>query len=100
MKTSSIQAEFAKNVALLILYIESCGYHVTFGDAYAKSGHKKGSFHYKKLAIDLNLFDEQFNYLSETEDHLPFGKYWEFLGGSWGGSFKNSDGNHYSWGEE
>jgi hypothetical protein len=27
------------------------------------------------------------------------GEYWELIGGTWGGRFKNPDGNHYSYGE-
>ena len=75
------------------------GYAVTLGDAWAKDGHKKGSFHYDRLAIDLNLFKDGI-WLKETEDHQEFGEYWISLGGSWGGNFKRvKDGNHYSLGE-
>jgi hypothetical protein len=48
------QSKFVKMVALLILYTYELGYEITFGDAWAKKGHKKGSFHYQRLAIDLN----------------------------------------------
>ena len=85
-------------VASLILYIYQSGYEATFGDAYAKTGHSKNSFHYKRLAIDLNLFKDGV-YLEKTEDHRPFGKYWKLLGGTWGGDFTRKDGNHYSLGE-
>jgi len=90
------QSEFARKVALLIHFAYEQGYEITFGDAWAKSGHKKGSYHYQRLAIDLNLFRDG-KYLQETEDHEPLGLFWESLGGTWGGRFK--DGNHYSWGE-
>ena len=93
------QAEFARKIALLILFIEDQGYHVTFGDAFAKTGHTARSFHYKRLAIDLNLFDADWNYLPRTEDHRQFGEFWESIGGTWGGNFKRKDGNHYSMGE-
>lgn len=92
------QSEFAKMVAYLILYAYYLGYDITFGDAYATSGHSKNSFHYKRLAIDLNLFKDG-KYLTETSDHLPLGEHWESMGGTWGGRFKNPDGNHYSLGE-
>lgn len=112
-------------IALLIIYIYTKGYRVTFGDAWAQdvnpvidylykkqaegedvdylliilhnarhARHK--SFHYKRLAIDLNLFKDGV-WMTKTSDHEPFGKFWELLGGSWGGRF--GDGNHYSWGE-
>ena len=85
-------------VALLIIKATELGYELTFGDAYATRGHKKDSFHGKRLAIDLNLFKDG-KYLTETEDHRLLGEYWISIGGTWGGNFKNPDGNHYSWGE-
>jgi len=90
------QSIFAKKIALLILFAYEQGYEITLGDAWARDGHKDGSFHYKRLAIDLNLFKDG-NYLTETSDHEPLGLFWETLGGTWGGRF--DDGNHYSYGE-
>ena len=90
------QSEFVRKIAILILFIYDHGYELTFGDAYAIAGHKKNSFHYSRLAIDLNLFKDGV-YLTETKDHEPFGEIWESLGGTWGGRFKNPDGNHYSY---
>jgi len=92
------QSEFVFNVARLIDFAYAQGYELTFGDAWARDGHRPGSFHYKRLAIDLNLFRNG-EYLTSTEDHLPLGVFWESLGGTWGGRFSNPDGNHYSWGE-
>ena len=92
----NLQSEFCRKVALLILFAYEQGYELTFGDAHASSGHKLNSFHYKRLAIDLNLFKDG-KYLTETSDHEQLGLFWESLGGTWGGRFK--DGNHYSWGE-
>lgn len=90
------QSIFARKIALLILYIYERGYEVTFSDAYATDGHKDNSFHYKRLAIDLNLFKGGV-YLKETKDHIQFGLFWESIGGTWGGRWE--DGNHYSFGE-
>ena len=90
------QSKFAHMVALLILHAEQLGFEVTLGDAWATSGHIDDSYHYKRLAIDLNLFKNG-HYMTETEDHEPLGLYWESIGGSWGGRF--NDGNHYSLGE-
>ena len=87
------QSKFVGMVARLIDFAHGHGYELTFGDAYAKTGHMKNSLHYKRLAIDLNLFQEGV-YLTQTDDHLPIGEYWESIGGSWGGRF--NDGNHYS----
>jgi len=87
------QSEFTRKVALLILFAYEEGYTLTFGDAWAQSGHRIGSLHYDRLAIDLNLFKDGI-WLKETEDHRELGEFWELLGGSWGGRF--GDGNHYS----
>lgn len=89
------QSNFARKVSLLILYAYEKGYELTFGDAYAKTGHSSNSFHYKRLAVGLNLFRDS-KYLTETSDHLILGEFWESIGGTWGGRFKNHDGNHYS----
>lgn len=100
-KLLTAQATFTRKIALLILYAFEQGYLITFGAAYTTTGHKKNSYHYKRLAIDLNLFDFEGNYLTKTKDHLPLGRFWKSLGGTWGGDFTNiKDGNHYSWGEK
>lgn len=92
------QSKFARMAALLIQFAYEQGYEVTFGDAWAggRYGHVKGSFHYKRLAIDLNLFRAG-HYLSATKSHKPLGEFWEQMGGTWGGRF--GDGNHYSYWE-
>ena len=74
------------------------GYEFTYGDAWANSGHKKNSFHYKRLAIDINLFKDDM-YLTKTEDHAELGKFWKSLHPdcTWGGDFEDPDGNHYSY---
>ncbi len=92
------QSVFAKMIPLLILFAYEKGYEVTLGDAWAHDGHKKGSFHYKRLAIDLNLFKNG-RFLRSTKAHQPLGEFWESISGSWGGRFKNPDGNHYSYTE-
>lgn len=58
--------------------------------------HMKNSLHYEGLAIDIDLYDADGNYLSKTEDHAEFGYYWKTLHPlcAWGGDFR--DGNHYS----
>lgn len=96
MKLSEKQQEFTRMVGLLIAFATQKGYGLTFGDAYASSGHKKGSFHYSRLAVDLNLFKGG-HYMNATKDHQELGEFWESIGGTWGGRF--NDGNHYSLGE-
>jgi len=93
MSLSDKQAYFTSMVALLIQYANARGYQLTFGDAYTKTGHMKNSLHGKRLAVDFNLFRNG-KYLTETKDHEFLGIFWESIGGSWGGRFK--DGNHYS----
>jgi hypothetical protein len=92
------QSEFVRMDAILIQYATQQGYELTFGDAYATTGHIANSFHYKRLAIDLNLFKDG-KYLTSTESHRPLGEFWMTIGGTWGGNFSNPDGNHYSFGE-
>ena len=92
------QSEFARAIGLLIIYAYQLGYELTFGDAWAKTGHKKGSWHYKRLAFDLNAFKKG-KFQRTTKAHRPLGEFWESLGGTWGGRFTHKDGNHYSWGE-
>jgi hypothetical protein len=98
MSINEQQFQFMKMLALLILYALERGYQLTGGDLYAKTGHIQGSFHYKRLAIDLNLFKNGV-YLRKTEAHRFLGEFWESIGGTWGGRFRNKDGNHYSLGE-
>jgi len=101
------QVEFARAVPRLIDKAFELGYQVTLGDAYrdprAPYG-SKSSRHRQRLAIDLNLFvgltnprskKTKWHYVTSTEKHKPLGKYWESIGGIWGGRF--DDGNHYEW---
>lgn len=89
------QNKFAGMVALLILYAQSLGYQVTFGDAFRDPrvpyGHPK-STHRVRLAIDLNLFKDG-RYIHSNEDHAPLHDYWDKLGGS---ARIDGDANHYS----
>ena len=98
------QRRFAKMVAALINKAHDLGYELTLVDAYRDPrlhgafGEKKGygagrSCHKLRLAIDLNLFKDG-KYLDRSEDHKPLGEWWESMGGTWGGRFR--DGNHYS----
>ena len=89
----SKQSLFAFMVAMLVKKAYELGYEVTLGDAFAHDGHKTGSLHYIRLAIDLNLFKDG-KFLNESDDHQELGEYWESIGGSWGGRY--DDGNHYS----
>lgn len=98
MSIRETQSLFVQMVGKLIEFAYSNGYQLTFGDTYATTGHKEGSFHYKRLAVDFNLFKDG-TWLTDTESHRPLGEFWESLGGTWGGRFNHPDGNHYSLGE-
>ena len=89
------QELFARLLPHLLLKLHELGYQARIGDVFAHDGHRKGSCHYIKLAVDINLFkDGQF--LTTTDDHLQLGVFWESLNPlcRWGGRF--NDGNHYS----
>ena len=102
------QQSFSRMVPLLLSKAFELGYEVTLGDAYrdprvhGKVGEQKSyshpnSFHKVRLAIDINLFTKDGEYLTGTEGHDKLGEYWESIGGTWGGRFR--DPNHYSLGE-
>lgn len=97
---SAKQARFTLMIGKLILWAYGHDYRLTFGDAYAKTGHMKESVHYIRLAVDFNLFKRdlhgRWRYCTSTEAHRPLGDYWKSIGGAWGGNFKKRDGNHYS----
>ena len=87
------QSRFVRLISLLIQFADLNGFEITFGDAWANSGHMDNSLHYSRLAIDINLFSLD-ECLTETNDYNVLGQYWESLGGSWGGRF--GDGCHFS----
>jgi len=98
------QRRFTMMVGQLIQFAYCQGYELSFGDAFrdprvhgqvgTKVGYgRRDSNHKIRLAIDLNLFKNG-RYLRSTKAHKPLGLFWESIGGSWGGRFK--DGNHYS----
>lgn len=93
---STHQRRFTWMVHLLVGYAYNHGYELTYDDTFAKTGHSENSFHYKRLAVDFNLFKDGV-YLTETKNHKPLGEYWESIGGTWGGRFGKLDGNHYSY---
>jgi len=107
MKLQVKQAIFAKNVGLLLDRIFQSPFTCTLGDAYrsaeqAEINAKKGigiknSLHCKRLAIDLNLFNNDGEYLTSGPDYQCFGEYWKSLHplNRWGGDFKLKDFGHF-----
>jgi len=106
-KLSEHQRQFSRMVGLLLVYLpilserEGKKFEVAIADAQSKPEYgvhsiKPLSFHFKKLAIDLDLFIDGV-YQETSEAHKPLGDFWKFLGGTWGGDFIKKDGNHYSY---
>lgn len=108
MKLSEKQMIFTYNVAQLIEYIYANQYAATFGDAFrspeqAEINAKKGigikdSLHTQRLAIDLNLFNEKKEYVTDKKSYERFGNYWKSLhkDNVWGGDWKTLvDSNHF-----
>ena len=88
-------------IALLIDYAATKGYDVRISFAYRCQSCPIGSrdsFHKKYLAIDLDLFRNG-NYLKDINEYHPLGVFWESIGGSWGGRFRNPEKCHFSLGE-
>jgi hypothetical protein len=99
------QSKLLLSVCKLIAYSTSLGYQVTGGELertaeqaalYVKQG--KGilnSPHCQRLAIDLNFYVD--GMLKADRKSLELvGKFWESLGGTWGGRFtKYDDSRHF-----
>lgn len=106
MKLSEKQQIFTLNVAQLILWAESQGYRLTFGETFrpkemaaiyaAKGIGIKDSQHCKRLAVDFNLFCRGV-YMQDSESYARLGVAWEALhpDNRWGGRWENKDGNHF-----
>lgn len=103
------QKIFSKNLANFILWIYNEGYSVTFGEVWrspeeAKIQANKGagisnSLHCDRLAVDLNIFDENNLLLVSVNALQNFGGQWKTynVNNKWGGDFKSRpDANHYS----
>jgi hypothetical protein len=97
MTLGQAQRDFAKMVGDLVVHAYLIGYEITFGDAWAKTGHKQGSNHYIRLAIDLNLFKDG-EYLADGPEmlkgHSLLHDYFDTLGGA---KRIANDLNHYSY---
>lgn len=97
------QQRFTLMVRQLITQAHDMGYGITFGETWrppqqaeydAEHGTGiKHSLHCSRLAVDLNLFRGDV-YLTRTDDYKALGRWWEQIGGTWGGRF--GDGNHFS----
>ena len=102
------QSLFAGNVAKLIIFIQKSGFGCTFGEAWRSADQAKlyaeqgkgiiNSLHCKRMAVDLNLFADDGDYLTDKASYQPFGTYWKSLyhANRWGGDFVHLvDSNHF-----
>ena len=119
MRLREKQSLFVVYLTKLLAFGHSKGYEFTLGEAgvtnprkirWVPDGvnkrttspmedgeHMEGSLHYKRLAIDLNLFvDGRYITSSTNPAYVELGTYWESLHElcTWGGRF--SDANHFS----
>lgn len=98
------QWDFTELHAKLVLHMIECGYHPRTAFFYRSKDEATrlgfpNSNHTRFLAVDIDLFDSDGNYLSSTESHRIFGDWWKQQDSRcrWGGDFKpKPDGNHYS----
>lgn len=103
------QFKFVRFFVRLLVWIHSHpGWGVTLGDAARMDGqgHVAGSFHYIRLAVDLNLFVDGEMMTGDCPEWRAIGAYWKSLDPecTWGGDFKSRTGagdfNHFSLGEK
>ena len=104
MKLSDKQKKLPSMICLLIEFvIRETNLDMTFGDAYRDPratfpySHPE-SLHKSRLAVDFN-FSRNNKLVTESEELIEVGEFWESIGGSWGGRFKTPngpDGNHFS----
>ena len=105
------QQIFAEASARLIVWIRQQGWAVTLGEGYDddNKGHMKGSLHYVRLALDLNLFvgGTYEGDVYEGGHYIADGSHpaWRAIGAkwksmrpefAWGGDFASGDSNHIS----
>lgn len=103
------QALFARLIAQLISWIYTHpSWEVTLSEGYvgdtdARDGdydgpHMRGGAHYKKLALDMNLFVDGKWITGGSEAWDEIGEKWKGLHPlcRWGGDFKSRDFNHFS----
>ena len=108
MKLWEKQALFAQNVAKLLIEMNRQNYRPTLSEAYrtpeqaalnAKDG--KGiahSLHTERLAIDINLIDQDGVYCVDKAAYERFAPFWKSLHpfNRWGGDFVHLvDSNHF-----
>jgi len=89
MKLLDAQKIFSLNVAKLINHIYETNHFCTLGEIFSTSDQAQiyanqglgilDSQHCKRLAIDLNLFDSEGNYITNPEQYQPYALFWQSL---------------------
>lgn len=111
MKLGDKQKLFPRLVADLFAGIYAMGYSCSLGDGYrdprvfGEYGESKGysarhSMHKLRLAIDINLYDKEGNYIKDSGHpaYKEVGAFWKSRHElcEWGGETGRNDGNHFS----
>jgi hypothetical protein len=104
----SLQFMHTHLVAKLIMWAGTQDINLTWGEAYRTAEqaqwdcqHHTGisaSLHCDRLAVDLQAFDVNGNYLTDKSAYQPLGDYWKSLDPRcrWGGDFTTVDADHFS----
>lgn len=99
MSLSDVQQQFVVLIGQLIYFANAQGFRLTFGDAWASTGHEPNSLHYQRLAVDFNLFLGD-NWIQGADPAWKtLGDYWKSLDplARWGGDITTLvDLNHFS----
>lgn len=106
MRLSEKRVLFSKYLGYLLNFAYNWGINVAVDDVKANRGHMNNSLHYDGLAVDLVLYDKDWNYLRDTEEYRMLGEQWEKYHPNcyWGGRTRRDeegtaltkDGNHFS----
>ncbi|RLF44889.1 MAG: hypothetical protein DRN17_03620 [Thermoplasmata archaeon] len=85
MKLSKKRCKFTHMASLLVLYIEQMGYHAAYDDVMRKKtcshGHPN-STHRSGLAVDMVIYDSDWNYLSHGLIYAIAHDFWDQIGGA------------------
>lgn len=106
----SLQSLLVRCLGELIRYAYDRGYELTLGEAYVQNPrktrdgafvadgvHMPSSLHYRRLAIDLNLFVRgEFVTRGDHFAWLDLGAYWEQLDPACSSGVRFGDANHFS----
>lgn len=91
-KLGEAQEHFSLMLGQIIIFAYEKGFKIRMGDVFAKTGHKKNSAHYSKLAADLNLFKNG-EWLVDGRGHDVLHDEWDKMGGA---PRIEKDMNHYA----